>query len=380
MKRKLITLLLPIILIGCNPATSSQGGTSNTSSSNIVNVKTYNITIVENPNCKITTSKEKASRNETIEVYVTDIKKGYSVSKITVNGRKIDNSKFIMPNEDVVIEVFLKNDNNTDGINSVVITESEYALIWVDKESYDVGENVDIEYQCKGNYILDFFSVNGTPIEGSNFVMPDDDVIIEGTFKLVFDETPWQIMASSGGLNARSFWYLSYGENGIEITVKVDDRMLCGEDFKSKISSRDNVEIILTRKSDVVGWEFNETHKILITCDGEASINRAVSGTQWTGNIYKNFTEEEFNYSVDLKYLENNDGYNGYEVNIFFSYDILWLTREEALNNMTFCPAIRNTTSHNVTSWVSLPVDSVKWNECNTHPILLEDGSYQERG
>ena len=103
MKRKLITLLLPIILIGCNPATSSQGGTSNTSSSNIVNVKTYNITIVENPYCKITTSKEKASRNETIEVYVTDIKEGYSVSKITVNGRKIDNSKFIMPNEDVTI-------------------------------------------------------------------------------------------------------------------------------------------------------------------------------------------------------------------------------------------------------------------------------------
>ena len=97
--------------------------------------------------------------------------------------------------------------------------------------------NVDIEYQCKGNYILDFFSVNGTPIEGSNFVMPDDDVIIEGTFKLVFDETPWQIMASSGGLNARSFWYMNYGENGIEITVKVDDRMLCGEDFKSTISS-----------------------------------------------------------------------------------------------------------------------------------------------
>ena len=382
MNKKLITLLLPIMLIGCNPATSSQSSnnSNNTNTSSVINVKTYNITIVENPNCKISTSKEKASRNETIEVYVTDIKEGYEVTKITVNGRKIDNAKFIMPNEDVVIEVFLKNNNNTDGINSINVVASEYALIWVDKESYDIGENVDIKYQCKGNYVLDFFSVNGSKIEGTTFTMPDDDAVIEGTFKLVFDETPWQVMASSGGLTARSFWYLSYGEDGVEITVKVDDRIICGKEYKSSLSSRDNVEIILTRKSDFIGWEFNETHKILVTGDGDIAINRAEIGSQWSGNIYKQFTEEEFSYTWELKHLENNDGYNGYEVNIFFSYDILWLTREEALNNMTFCPAIRNRTSHNVTSWASLPLDSVDWNYCNTHPILLEDGSYQERG
>lgn len=381
MNKKLIALFLPILLVGCNPSVSSQNSNDvNTNSSSVVTVKTYNITIVENPNCKITTSKDKASRNETIEVYVTDIKEGYSVSKITVNGRKIDNGKFIMPNEDVVVEVFLKNNNNTDGINSIIVNASEYAVIWTDKETYDVGSNVNIEYKCKGNYVLDFFSVNGTPIEGTTFVMPDDDAIIEGTFKLVFDETPWQVMCSTGGLNARSFWYMKYGENGLEINVKVDDRMICGKDFKKNVYDRDNVEILITRKSDVKGWEYGETHKILISADGDIALNRALTGNALTGNIYDDFTEEEFNYDCTLKSLDNNDGYNGYEVNIFFSYDILWLTRDECVNNISVCPAIRNRTSHNVTDWRCLSLESVTWEDCSTHPILLEDGSYQERG
>ena len=91
-------------------------------------------------------------------------------------------------------------------------------------------------------------------------------------------------------------------------------------------------------------------------------------------------TEEEFNYDCTLKSLDNNDGYNGYEVNIFFSYDILWLTRDECVNNISVCPAIRNRTSHNVTDWRCLSLESVTWEDCSTHPILLEDGSYQERG
>ena len=54
MNKKLIALFLPILLVGCNPSVSSQNSNDvNTNSSSVVNVKTYNITIVENPNCKI---------------------------------------------------------------------------------------------------------------------------------------------------------------------------------------------------------------------------------------------------------------------------------------------------------------------------------------
>jgi hypothetical protein len=215
MNKKLIALLLPIMLIGCSPVVSSQNGNgSNGVNSSEIGIKGYNITIKENPNCTITTSKQRAERNEVVEIYITNIKEGYSLSKITINGRKIDKTQFIMPNEDVEIEVFLKNDNNIDGINSIFVTESEYALIWTNKESYDTGETVNIEYKCKGNYTLDYFTVNGEAIEGNSFVMPDIDVTIEGTFKLAFEDIVWRIRCSSGGLTARSFWYLNYGEEG----------------------------------------------------------------------------------------------------------------------------------------------------------------------
>ena len=380
MNKKLIALLIPMVLIGCNPVKSSQNDSLNNISTSEIETNTYNITIVENPNCKISVSNMKPEKDEIVEVYVTEIKSGYSVSKITVNGRKIDNAKFIMPNEDVVIEVFLKNNNNTDGINSIVITESEYAVIWTDKETYDVGSNVNIEYKCKGNYILDFFSINGEVIEGTTFVMPDNDAIIEGTFKLVFDETPWQVMTSSGGLSARSFWYFNYGEKGLEINVKVDDRILCAMDYFPTIGLRDNIELIITRKTDYQGWEPFETHKILISCDDDILVNCAQQNGYWSDNLFYGFTEEDFTYSVDLKYLENNDGYNGYEVNIFFSYDILWMEREEAINNLTICPALRNATSYRITDWNYFSKGNIVWQDCSTHPVLLEDGSYQERG
>ncbi|MBQ4060900.1 MAG: hypothetical protein IJD46_02615 [Bacilli bacterium] len=376
MKKKILMFLLPALLTGCG----GNNITDEPSSTPSEIVKTYEITIKENPNCKISVSKTVASRNETIEVFVTDIKSGYEVSKITVNGMKIDNNKFIMPNENVEIEVYLVNTNNTDGVNSVEIPNSEYALIWVDHESYDAGENVEIEYQCKGNYVLDYFTVNGEMIDGTSFEMPDGDALIEGTFKLAFEETPWQILSTSGGLTARAFYYFNYGEEGLEIKIKVDDRMICGKEFKEQEHQRDNVEIIITPKSDHKGWAANETFKILVTADGDVNINRAVAGNQWGIFSAKEYTEEDFNYSVTLKHLENNDGYNGYEVNIFFSYALMWLDREEAINNLTVCPAIRNTTSHNVTSWNCINLASIVWEDCSTHPILLENGLYQERG
>ena len=76
MKKKILMFLLPALLTGCG----GNNITDEPSSTPSEIVKTYEITIKENPNCKISVSKTVASRNETIEVFVTDIKSGYEVS------------------------------------------------------------------------------------------------------------------------------------------------------------------------------------------------------------------------------------------------------------------------------------------------------------
>ena len=378
MNKKLITLLLPILLVGCNVDGNTNNGNGNSGTSSSEVVKTYNITIKENPNCKISVSKAKASRNEVIEVSVTDIKEGYAIDKITANGNKIANSQFVMPNEDVEIEVFLKNLNNPDGINSVEVKANEFALIWVEQESYNTGDNVEIAYQCKGNYILDYFTVNGEAIEGTSFKMPDGDVVIDGVFKLVFSETPWQVTTFSGGIAARSFWYMNYGEAGLEVTVKVDDRRICDVNYQPNAVKRDGIEFILAAKTDYKGWPFNESYKVLVTCDEDAIFNSASAANTWGGdNLAFDYIEEEFNYSVEHKYLSQNDGYDGYEVNVFIAYEVIGLTKEEALNNVSVCPSLRNSNAHRHSNWSSLP--NAIWQDCSTHPILLEDGSYEER-
>ena len=85
MKKKFIPalFLIPFMLFGCN--TNKQGGDSP------VQVQKYAIRVVPNDRCTITTSKTEASRNEVVEVIVSNIARGYSLNKITVNGRKIDN-------------------------------------------------------------------------------------------------------------------------------------------------------------------------------------------------------------------------------------------------------------------------------------------------
>lgn len=393
-------LLLSLSAYGCNLTLNTNTPTSSKVSSSVSNnLSTSNsevdelnlehsIAVTSNDNCTIEVSKSKAYRNEVITIEVSNITKGYVLQKITVNGYLIDGNSFIMPAENVVVDVFLVLvEDQVNGTTRYYVKKeaNKYALIETAKDYYAPGETVDIEYTCKGTYVLSSFYVNGEAIEGTSFVMPEDSVVISGTFEDAIPYTPWETSTTCSGMTATSNWYFTYGEEGLEVNVKVEDNRVCGDEFVLPANSgntaaySDNIEFILGEKSDIDGRVTNKTYKFLVSYDNRGYVQKASSATAWSGT--QSLSSLIYKTSTSLKSLENKDGYNGYEVNIFIAYGVLGLTRDTAVNNLTTCLALRNTTTYggSGTAWNCFRGDMKYWNYCSNQPIIMEDGSLLER-
>ena len=146
MKRKLLiivlTLFVSLLLFGCSEEVKMA----------------HKLDFIENDYCNISLSHVEAYEGTEITVSVEDIVDGYEVYKILANDYFIDNNKFIMPNEDVMVEVFLREIKKdvANGYNATV-EANEYALIELSNSKYNAGDIVNINYYCKGTYVLDKF-------------------------------------------------------------------------------------------------------------------------------------------------------------------------------------------------------------------------------
>ena len=363
MMKKIITytlaIILSIFLISCEVTPE---------------VNQYKITYERNDMCDISLSKELASVNEEIVVTVSNINDGYVLDKITANGMRIDNNKFMMPKEDVVVKVVLKETEKSS--YSVNIIPSEYAVISTRQSQYKVGASVQLEYKCKGHYILDKFYINGNAIEGTTFTMPNEDVEVKATFVNGLPNTDWQLTIESGTNVGRSYWYFKYEETGLAINVKVDDRLVCGYEFSQDIGWQDNVEIIISPRTEQKGWSVDKSVKILASCTNQFFVQKATESNVFT-TVFD--FENHINVNVIEKTLENNDGYNGYEVNMFVSYEYLNMTKDGAIGNISACLSMRNTNTFGATVWNCFAGKSGNWENANTHPIILADGRLSER-
>ena len=388
-KISMLLLMSGLITVGCENTPSNSNSSTNSQSPNVSVTLEHKITYIKNENCSITLSKELAKRDETIEVSVTNIVEGYEVHKVTANGYIVDNYMFIMPNEDVEVEVILRQivtSENTSKVKYNVKTiANEYAVIKTNSYYYSPGDLVEIDYSCKGSYVLDKFYVNNEEIDGTSFIMPEDNVLISGTFVNVLSDTPWQLSCSAAGLTANSYWYFNYGVDGLEITVKVKDSRLCGEEFVlpnnsgNPVAWSDNIEIILGSKNSTSGYVPNETLKVLVDYLGNTQVNYANSATGWAGA--KSYASLVFNATSKIKTLENKDGYNGYEVDIFVSYSMFNLSRDAALNNISACLAMRNSSTYGGggSNWNCFNGDINIWQKCSNQPIILENNGIQNR-
>ena len=309
MKRKILMTLLTFALftslVAC--ALPNEGNSTE---------KEYSITYIENNKCDISLSKSKASYGDLIEIFIDDIASGYEVAKVTANDFMVEDLKFKMPAEEVVVKVYLNKINNTDvDINTyffISVEANKYGVLELDNYLYKAGDTVEVSAKAKGSYVLDKIFVNGVAIEGKSFVMPAKDVVLSAQYKDALPETPWMmtVTPSPTYFEGRAHWYFTYGETGLEVVVKVEDRFVSLDTFTSDPGYQDNIEVILSPVSNTNGMDAGKTLHILVSCTNKVYLNSATSTTAWAGapQMLSYFTS-----SVKLTSQEV-DGYNGYEV------------------------------------------------------------------
>ena len=127
--------------------------------------------------CKSTLSTYFADANEIVRVNVTP-NPGYEFAYINVNGEKIYDTAFGMPDKTVRLAVVCQEIHYPITCNS-----AENGTVYLSADSASVGTVVYIKTIPDDYYMLDYIKVNGVVIDGDSFTMPAEDVTVEVAFK-----------------------------------------------------------------------------------------------------------------------------------------------------------------------------------------------------
>ena len=336
----------------------------------------YNINITQTLGGTIQADKEVAKANEIITLsYVADT--GYDFIHYLLDGEILETNTFVMPNHDVTVSALFH-----DEYYDITLTYNENLYFDVTETHVKYGEAVVIDYMPVTNYVLSYFLVNGEPIQGDTFIMPKEDVVIEGVVELAYKESDIAIDLPVQGRDefyTRSNWFFEYKTDGIYVTTYVYDHFLVDNPATVPDKGyRDNVELIISPLENVKGLSYFNSVNAMVSIDGEVWYRRATSLDTFT---FENLPSEQyFRYSSKIHRYLDKEGFNGYVVNMFFSYDLWGIDP----NNTQFVimPSHRNTVNYPYkTYWDHLktgPEGSTEYLDISTHPVLNKDGTISE--
>lgn len=160
----------------------------------------------------------------------------------------------------------------------------------------------------------------------------------------------------------------AYEEDGIRIKVNFVDEEALIVDNTYDIGYNDNIEFLISKKTASSSWEVGKTYHFLLSANGEIYFERAV-GTNSLGDRFDKSMGIVLGENLDYKltYIETGGVKTGFNAEIYMSYDLLGLTKEEAQDNIVYCPAIRNTHIYKVDStWAYYTGNGCNWSNPST--------------
>ncbi len=190
-------------------------------------------------NCNPRLSASSASEGDKITVTVKPVG-GYEFDYIEVNGTKITKAEFVMPAEDVVVNVVCKKIDY-----KITCVAAENGTVKTNTNTANVGDEITVTATPADGYVLDSITVkdaDGNVIElnaDNEFRMPMSDVTVSATFKekpvvkgWVQDGDIWYYIQDDGtkatGWLKVGAWYY-FDENGVMLTgwQKIDGVWYC---------------------------------------------------------------------------------------------------------------------------------------------------------
>lgn len=189
-----------------------------------------------------------------------------------------------------------------------------------------------------------FDSHNGKNYFGKDEIQPFN--VIESSSRLV-------LKSKNKSSTAYTSYEASYSDSGITFFVEFADDDLYARNIYD-IGYDDNFEMLINLKTEKSTWEVGKTYHFLLNANNKSFFQVANSSKSF-GSSYNDSLHvvlgENLNYTFTLL-NESEHGFNGFRSEVYFSYDVLNTTKDEAYGNLTFCPAMRNTHNYRTdTSW-----------------------------
>lgn len=302
---------------------------------------------------------------------------GYELLHYLVDETIINGNTFMMPSKDVNVSALFH-----DGYYDIELIYNENLYFDVTSKTVKYGEEVVIDYMPITNYVLDHFLINGVAISGDTFIMPKEDVVIEGVVSLAYKESDIAIDIHVQGRDqfyTRSNWFFEYGEDGLYITSYIYDHFIVDDPYTVPDKGyRDNVEIIVSPLENITGLSIYNSINVMVSVDGDGWYRRASSQDEFMFEDMPDYSY--FRYSSTIHRYLDKQGFNGYVVTIFLSYSLWGLNYDNA--SFVIMPSHRNTINYPYkTYWDHLKTGdegSTEYLDISTHPLLNRDGTISE--
>ena len=323
--------------------------------------KSFNIT-AESTDYGIIKVAASANAGETVK-YTIKPKSGYYVYASYLNGEKLYGNEFIMPDTDVCVTAEYAAEDGFD----IITDNNEYGVVLPNPLSAKAGDKVTLKTYVSYGKTVDFYTVNGEKITGKEFIMPEKSAKVSVTLKDLFSDKDIILSAKQSGITAKSHWQAFYGEKSLTVTALIEDSVVFTDGKTQRVAGYlDNTEFIIGRKS------YNETsfnrynYRFLVTADGK-----------YFSYVASNGIWHDFGGTVSVKTSLTDiltDGFAGYKVTVDIPYFSIGLTRNTALDELTFACSLRNTVNALMTNWNYYSGNGVEWDNPKSHLVITENG------
>jgi len=119
----------------------------------------------------------------------------YIFSKYTLNNVDLAGSSFLMPDEDAYVRGYFQPD-----VRTITVTQPSHGTITA-PASAQIGSTVTLTCTPDSGYALQYFTVNGTKIQGNSFVMPASNVTVSASLA---EDTSWKTTIYTRAASATS--------------------------------------------------------------------------------------------------------------------------------------------------------------------------------
>ena len=135
------------------------------------------ITVADSINGTVTVDKETAKSGDSITITATP-EKGYEVDTVAVNGNIISGTTFVMPDENVTVNVTFKK-----AVYTVATSSNNGGTVKPDKNSACLGDLISLSVSPDIGFEIDSILINGEKQSDLSFIMPAENVTVSVTFR-----------------------------------------------------------------------------------------------------------------------------------------------------------------------------------------------------